>query len=94
MEVRATTLLAARASLTCRTRVQDPDTKLLQQVAGSVRDSTEKNLRERGAQRSIALYEAWSLTLALAGYANGLARWKSCAAACSPLSRCRPRKQG
>ena len=55
MEARAATLLAARASLTCRTRVQDPDTKLLQQVAGSVRDSTEKNLRERCAQRSLAL---------------------------------------
>lgn len=36
------------AWLTLR-RLQDPDTKLLQQVAGSVRDSTEKNVRERCA---------------------------------------------
>ena len=49
--------------LTRPATAQDPDTKLLQQVAGSVRKSTEKNVRERcaaggGAHMSASVTDA------------------------------------
>jgi hypothetical protein len=49
---------------------QDPDTKLLQSVAGSVRTSTEKNVRERCAAKQLTCWFA-----SVADWLRSLRKW-------------------
>jgi hypothetical protein len=69
---------------------QDPDTKLLRSVAGSVRVSTEKNIRERcGASHGKHKLSHLLLTHRPHGAASGAgrSRWTTSARGCKPTPR-------